>query len=265
MVCETFIYLARKTWQQMQRNHDTGILVREEAITSTNLQELKIAHSDRIKIRDFSVHEESKKTGADWEWWFLDKDTNEAIGFAVQAKRLNSGSYDVGYEPENNPPQIETLLNYCADVGDITPLYCWYNYFPQWEELRDEWGCALADGYYVYSRHVKKQYSLKDLIPNSIPWHQLVCGFDRSGVTHIYKVASAMAMHASVPAVALPGKVQISPEIHTTGLPQRVLDMLSTKGKGKSLIQKDPPVPYPGGLIIIERRRPKSDRFESFE
>jgi hypothetical protein len=246
----------------MKRSRQTGILVGEEAITALNLQDIKIAHSAQVKIRDFTHHEEARFSGADWEWWFVDP--AGAIGFAVQAKRLEKGRYDVAYKPDNHDLQINTLLRYCASAGDLSPLYCWYNYFPDVTDEIDFWGCALADGYAVYGRHLTKKYKQADMQPISTPWQHLVCNFDKYGIDHILDVAEHLASAPSprLSAMPLPSGVRIvPPAVHRNGLPQRVVELLKSKGTGSKLVQKDRPLKYPGRLVVIERKWPKSRRF----
>jgi hypothetical protein len=247
----------------MKRNQETGVLVREDSITSYNLQDLKVKHPKQIKIRDFTPHEEARISGADWEWWFVDNDG--AIGFAVQAKRLDKGAYDVAYTPDNHPPQIETLLKYCQHAADISPLYCWYNYFP-WDEVEnDVWGCAIADGYSVYGKHLFETCSIEDIQPISAPWHHLVCNFNRYGSYWIRDMTRGLSQQASSLApLALPAPiVRRVPEVHPGGLPNRVIDLLKSKGVGAKPKQlRDPPVSYPGRLVIIERQWPRSNRFD---
>jgi hypothetical protein len=261
VLCDTFIDLARRTWAQMERNHLTKILVDEEGITGVNLQELKIKHPYQVQIFDFTPHEESKRTGADWEWWFVDG--AYAMGFAVQAKRLDRGKYDVGYKPKNNPLQIETLLRYCSIAGDISPLYCWYNYFHDENAESDFWGCALADGVAVYEKHMAGKYKLTDIKPISRPWHRLVCHFLDSGIESVDWEATSLASKIANPAIVLPSGVSpVSPTVHKNGLPQRVKNMINSKGKNGKLILTDPPTSYPGRIVIVQRAWPRSDRFD---
>ncbi len=261
-LCDTFIQLSRKTWEQMKRNYTTGILVREEAMTGINLQHLKITHPEHIRIRDFSPFEESSKTGADWEWWFVDGEF--ALGFAVQAKRLNNGIYDIGYQPKKNPLQIETLLKYCSDAADLTPLYCWYNYFQNELVVKDAWGCALADGYTVYKEHLGKNYNVDSIRRISEPWHYLACGFSVHGIENIVRFAQRLAyMSPQISQMALPNGINRVPiSVHQNGLPKRVRDMLTSQSSGNTLYKKDRPLAYPGKLIVIERQWPKSTRFD---
>jgi hypothetical protein len=60
--------------------------VKEESITDSLLYNVSKI-TPLIKYKAFSRNEESKKTGADWEWWF--HFTTTAIKFRVQAKKIN--------------------------------------------------------------------------------------------------------------------------------------------------------------------------------
>ena len=185
MPCTTFQQLSVRTWGRMQNNLNTPILLREDGITSLNLQDIYNNLKKDILVIDFSPQVESSTTGADWEWWFLSK--SGAFGAAVQAKCLSSkNTYDVGYTPKKSGyPQIERLLDYSV-ANDITPMYCFYNWFssiptgvswpcgsfPQKDDL---WGCALTDAWTIYSYHLKSQYSANVYLSFSEPWHCLTC------------------------------------------------------------------------------------------
>src|SRR5688572_2436382 len=111
----------------MYTNFTTPIRLREDGITSLNLQDIFLLLKGQVIVIDFSPHVESSSTGADWEWWFLGK--SNVFGAAVQAKCLsNNGDYDIGYIPKNGYPQIERLLDYCV-ANALSPMYCFYNWW----------------------------------------------------------------------------------------------------------------------------------------
>src|SRR5258708_2500989 len=97
-LCLVLRVLAERTWHRMGQSVSSGIWLREDAYTAINLQDLFEFHGRELLIVDFSPHIESNVTGADWEWWFLDRDG--AFGAAVQAKCLRAGHYDLGYTPK---------------------------------------------------------------------------------------------------------------------------------------------------------------------
>lgn len=184
MPCSTFHALAIRTWHRMHANLTTPIWLREDGITSLNLQDIYLLLRKQVLVIDFSPYVESHKTGADWEWWFLGH--KSVFGAAVQAKCLSpKNTYDVGYIPSYGYPQIDRLLDYSL-ANSLAPLYCFYNWwnptnapqqwpcrsYPQQEEL---WGCALADGWTIYQHHLANQYSAGALTTDCEPWHCIVC------------------------------------------------------------------------------------------
>ncbi len=259
MLCNTFATLAQRTWHRMRLSETTKVLLGETAITSLNLQDLIAKHSAEIDIVDFSPIVEARVTGADWEWWFVDG--AQAIGFAIQAKRLDGGRYDVGYKPRNYAYQINTLLRYSWANG-LLPLYCWYNYlapkggksYPQY------WGCAVADGYSVYQHHKRKEYTAGHLLPISVPWHALACEFDKRSVAGIHHM-SHLLRHVQIDTVskryALPRNVgRVDPNPGLLGLPARVRSLLTFKDRIHEGAILDIPVrQLPRALVVVRKAR----------
>ena len=102
MPCKTFQTLSAQTWQLMRNNFNTPISIREDAITSLNLQHIYNSLGGLVSVFEFSPYDESRISGADWEWWFIGQ--TGVFGAAVQAKRLHTNQkYDVGYIPPKRP------------------------------------------------------------------------------------------------------------------------------------------------------------------
>jgi len=170
----------------MGRSLDTGIWLREEGITALNLQDLSEFDPQFMVISPFSPREESRETGADWGWWFLEPGV--VFGAAVQAKCLREGRYDLAFKPRRaRRLQIERLFAYCTSQGDVTPLYCLYNFWNFVETPVDVWpcgsfgpqaalwGCALLDGTAAWRLHAGGHYSPHRVLPFAEPWHCLTC------------------------------------------------------------------------------------------
>jgi hypothetical protein len=171
----------------MQANQISRIALTEESLTEINLQDLDMMNYPGFYVESFSKHRESNVTGADWEWWFIQKDM--AFGMAVQAKRLlRNNKYSIDYIPNNNVPQIFRLLDYSRQNG-LTPLYCFYNYFDlnfqagngiTWKcqsitERRALFGCSIAHGVNIYNLYNNKMLGLENVSPYMLPWHCIVC------------------------------------------------------------------------------------------
>ena len=72
-----------RNWTNTQPN------VKEESLTDWLLFNVS-EKTKNITYRDFTRHEESKTTGADWEWWFIFP--NFSYKFRVQAKKTKTSS-----------------------------------------------------------------------------------------------------------------------------------------------------------------------------
>lgn len=186
-ICQAFKTISARTWSSMHKNYITPIQKREDAFTAENLQDLYLLNSKNFTIFDFTPHVESNLTGADWEMWFVD-DNGSSFGFAVQAKKLSSSlTYDIGYiPPSNSYPQINRLFDYCNQNHDLTPLYCFYNYFQNidsaeiwpcksFPESQTLWGCSISHGLNIKKLNSLNRNSINDILPLSYPWHCIVC------------------------------------------------------------------------------------------
>ncbi|MCW5318833.1 hypothetical protein GTQ43_35840 [Nostoc sp. KVJ3] len=183
-LCSTFQLQAARTWSLVKNNHNTSVHLREDGITALNLQELYQFNSNRFLVFDFTTKKENAITGADWEWWFIQQ--NSFFGTVVQAKvLLRNLIYSINQSDTNGYPQIQRLLNYAIHY-QVTPLYCFYNYWipgtqsPNWfchsfGNRSELWGCTLADALNTLLLHQRKRHSVKDLLPISVPWHCVAC------------------------------------------------------------------------------------------
>jgi hypothetical protein len=103
--CRELADLSRDVGDWLLKQPSVG----EESLTDWFLYQL----SERVSwihYRKFTRAEESRRTGADWEWWFLG--TDGALGVRVQAKRLRDDAlnYDRFAFPKRSGKQIRRLL-----------------------------------------------------------------------------------------------------------------------------------------------------------
>lgn len=100
--------------------------VKEESLTDWFLYDL----SEKIpflKYKQFTRNEEGKKTGADWEWWFVFSD-KQSFAARVQAKKLKlkSDNYPGIAYTRNGKLQIERLLEDSLKDG-FASFYSFYS------------------------------------------------------------------------------------------------------------------------------------------
>jgi hypothetical protein len=100
--------------------------VKEESITDWFLYNISEKIKD-VKYKQFSRSEEGKKTGADWEWWFVFSDT-ESFGARVQAKKLREtkDNYPGIAYVSSGKLQIEKLLEDSQTDG-LASFYAFYS------------------------------------------------------------------------------------------------------------------------------------------
>lgn len=97
----------------------------EESATDWLLYEL----SDRLPFivyKKFTRHQESRDSGADWDWWFVLH--HGALGLRVQAKKLTPGAdhYRGLAHTSRSGLQIELLLE-SSKSANLLPLYALYS------------------------------------------------------------------------------------------------------------------------------------------
>lgn len=117
----------------------------EETITETLLLDLRLELGRRLAVTPFTKYQESRVTGADWEWWFCDGIGRRMYGMRVQAKKLKlvNGvpSYDFAYKPKKSKMrQIDRLLANARDVG-LPAVYTLYN-GPELDLNTFPWSCC---------------------------------------------------------------------------------------------------------------------------
>ncbi len=151
-----------KNWIQSQS------AVKEESITDWLLFDIS-KKIPRIKYKAFSRIEEARKTGADWEWWFLFPEFS--FKMRIQAKKLtpNFDHYSSLIYTNQYGLQIDKLLNDSLQ-DDFMPLYAFYTAEKCSVMCRNqinEEGVYLAGGHTVYNEFIlngKKQIKTSDII-----------------------------------------------------------------------------------------------------
>lgn len=117
----------------------------EETITETLLLDLRLALGGYLEVEPFTKYQESRRTGADWEWWFCDGVGQRMYGMRVQAKKLKvkSGTpyYDFAYKPKlSTKRQVDRLIS-AADSDGLPAVYAMYN-GPDLDLSSFTWACC---------------------------------------------------------------------------------------------------------------------------
>lgn len=145
--------LNRAAWvlQRLEQARRLGAPLDEETLTQTLLLDLREILGVHVQVTEFSRAEESRTTGADWEWWFCDGVGQRLFGMRVQAKKLKllrAGvpGYDFAYTPagekkKSNPTrQVDRLVAAAARDG-LPAVYALYN-GPDLDLDLFPWGCC---------------------------------------------------------------------------------------------------------------------------
>ncbi|MGV1831485.1 DUF6615 family protein [Agrobacterium vitis] len=178
----TLLELGHSTSQNLEfaQSPDVRVSYGEETITETNLLEIRRRHPDKVTLRTFSKSQESKNTGADWEWHIIGR--VYTLKMRVQAKRIHKAG-GIGNLKQMGKgaakPQIDLLVE-DAKANGLFPAYCFYCAEPQrsyWVKGTEEekveafeTGCLIADAETVQAKAPKK---LSDIEKDTVPWHFL--------------------------------------------------------------------------------------------
>lgn len=100
--------------------------LKEESMTDWFLYNLS-KQAPTIRYKQFTRTEEGRKTGADWEWWFVFSES-ESFALRVQAKKLksNKDNYSGIAYVSGDKLQIERLLDDSAKDG-FASFYAFYS------------------------------------------------------------------------------------------------------------------------------------------
>lgn len=184
-LCQTFLHLALRVWQDLADCKHHRLSRSEEAITSDILLELTRSHAHEVRIYQFDKPEEAS-SGADWDWWFTDGE--EWYGIRVQAKKLdgrNCRYSSLGHRVGSNGRlQIEILLAEAHRLH-LFPMYCFYNYWDtaqritwncrSYDESNVLFACAVADARAVKAVFDQGDIRLAKMSSISLPRNCLVC------------------------------------------------------------------------------------------
>ena len=180
-ICTEFVRVSEYVHDWCQKQSSVG----EESITDWILFELSKS-VPQIKYMKFTKSQEARKSGADWEWWFVDN--RHFIRLRIQAKRIKNSSEDLYpkllYSSRKHGLQIDKLIN-DAQTNNAIPLYAWY-YDRKSEKTMcgdiglhgSKCGVFIASAIKLNSEYVvpaKKPVVSNDLLQYTNPMPCLVC------------------------------------------------------------------------------------------
>ena len=153
--------------------------VKEESLTDWLLFDMS-ENIHGIYYKSFSRHEEARRTGADWEWWFLFPDF--CFAMRVQAKKLHPTDDNYPSIAHTNiyGLQIEKLLSDAAR-GNFMPFYAFYT--DQWADVmcpnkRNNEGVFIAGGQKIYDTFMSDpmvQVMASDALRHTLALSCFVC------------------------------------------------------------------------------------------
>lgn len=153
--------------------------VKEESLTDWLLFNIS-ENIPKIHYRTFSRMDEARRTGADWEWWFIFD--NYSYRMRVQAKKIkiDNDNYSSLAYTNKYGLQIDKLLK-DARLNNFIPFYAFFT--PKVEDtncgrnIKDE-GVYFCGGQQIYNDFIvdgKKSVGYNDILKNSIPLSCFLC------------------------------------------------------------------------------------------
>jgi len=185
-LCRTLSLCSEYTFGRLSHGHRRGQAPGEVGITEHHLTTIRMEHADRVAVRWFTGTEEAVN-GADWEWWFYDRDIG--FGMRVQAKREEwDGSYKLRYRPNKGSLQSDLLIEDAVASGCL-PAYVFYNRRSWQSDLlpgslagcrhgpvgERQFGCTIASALVVQRTLLLSRARTPYVKNRSLPWHRLLC------------------------------------------------------------------------------------------
>ena len=178
--CKQLLSVSKKTHKWILNQPNVG----EESLTDWILYEIsqRIKKSGCIK---FNRHEEARKTGADWEWWFIGR--TKSLRLRVQAKKVE-GIKDVypslAYTNKYGL-QIEKLIQDSKTVNAI-PMYALYTAPSGIPKVKCTGkpnpgkgeGVFISDANYLFNKYIRpgrSKVAPVQIIEDSNPLSCLLC------------------------------------------------------------------------------------------
>jgi len=153
--------------------------VKEESLTDWLLFDVS-EKIPSISYKAFSRHDEARRTGADWEWWFLFPSFSFAM--RVQAKKLHpsADNYPSIAYTNRHGLQIEKLLRDAAR-GNFMPFYAFYT--DQAADVlcqmkRNDEGVFMAGGQTIYEAFLagpREQVMAADALKHTVALSCFLC------------------------------------------------------------------------------------------
>ncbi|HEV2499133.1 MAG TPA: DUF6615 family protein [Terriglobia bacterium] len=203
--CSAFVSSSLWVALTLHDSEQMDLGVSEESITDFLLLRLGMSLKNKIVIKKFSRQDESK-TGADWEWWFVDD--SKVFGLRVQAKRLKTDGKQRCYRELKSGQAKKLIQRAESERPACFPIYCFYNppIFPDLFWQPDCWlammpgpcGCTIADARFVQKALTAGKKDLATILPGSCPLWCLVCccrSWISQPVKGIADVAAAAALN----------------------------------------------------------------------
>lgn len=164
--------ISRNNWNLLNEAESFNISFSETTLTDLILLQLAKLNSTKISVSKSTIKTEAE-FGFDWEMW-IKFNQNGWVRFSIQAKKLDAKSSiykSLRHSVKKGLKKTEqiSLLEIYSKKYNSIPLYCFYNYIPEYDVIsRKGWHCCQDNFDFNYKQLgctlvrldvVKKQYA----------------------------------------------------------------------------------------------------------
>lgn len=274
--CDLLRSLSARTWSDVRDGAYADVVVGEESITDYLLLDLHRHARGLAYLQKWSRHQEGRRTGADWDWWFVRPDLSAGVGLRIQAKRLDFFTQRFEhFDHRNRTGRQIDMLEGSARAAGMHALYCLYlateaspddrtaclSYAP--DDPRRDWpgapmslyGCSLIATGAVRPQLDAGDHRLAPLWPDLLPLSCLTCceGWGPDLLSRVDAAAGALA--ARVPNGTGDDGADVPRSLITAELPPEVVAMVRSEGTERVLGPPD----VGATLVTIVDDRPHDD------
>ncbi|MGG4457819.1 DUF6615 family protein [Brevibacillus porteri] len=192
-ICNVINSISNEVWKELELAIEANESIEETYLTHLFWKRIyESRYIETIVTKKAGNKREENKTGADLEWWIIDKKDNVGLSLRIQAKKIdrNGKAYPQLKHRVSGKLQMDLLLDEATQDGMI-PIYFFYNYFKdgnQGQGLEFAFAHKIRDAYQNDSKNYTKRKSIENYL---LPVASLFCpSFNREKFVSLFGEAS---------------------------------------------------------------------------
>ncbi|MDQ0114949.1 DUF6615 family protein [Paenibacillus harenae] len=144
-LCRLVQEISEDMWKELDFAFSNNTSIEETTVTHLIWKSLMSCQYFESVVTKKPGNVEEYKTGADLDWWFIDKKKQKCIGLRIQSKIINKTC--TGYNKLKHKVGDEYQINILIDSAreeKLIPLYSFYSYSYSHTESSRTWEFAFA-------------------------------------------------------------------------------------------------------------------------